>query len=241
MLVDLANGLRQQLDQIIRLELAKEQAQNITATVNVLQELCTKVTHLKHFCQLLEGRLAEQLLPIVAQFQALADDIEASRQKFVAQPPQFRQVENLNKLRPRLQNLEKEAQDVWRKYATARISSALELWQLIRLLPEVQPHATELESSIAKLNRSAGITTPTNSRDLDDFDNTLTTLTRALSNVTGLDAEIKTFLAKVSNKTATVADLTSTVLEWLQKGNRAQSFQISFVSNQPTYGRANVQ
>ena len=227
MIVALSGRVSQQLETNRQLELTQQQALDVTQTAEEARKLRESVQNTVLFFQLIQSRLQKgeqkRLCDLLA---SLAADVANTRQEFAKAP---RQVNALRQLQTRGAQIRLDAEGCWHSYATGKVQPQTELLRLVQQLPEMRVQFRTINELVERLRRSAD-GTPKTASDLAQFDAALAELTKASSQLQGLGPAVRNFLAMVIAGRATVADLTSEVLEWCRQGERDKALQITFKS-----------
>lgn len=225
MIVGLSQEVCLRLQEIDRIEKMKGNAESISATLEALLPVKKSVDDLVAAIMLLRNRLHDHdVQNVLFTLGRLAKEIRASRERFETEP---RQTKALSNIQASIQKLMKEIKWQWQLYARERIREPLELFDLVKNLPEVEAQQTVYGELKRRLERYAE-EIPLTAEKLTDFDQSLDLLTQRLRSIEGLNAEVKVFLQRTLNGEATLADLTDEVLQWCRQGGHAQIFAVRF-------------
>jgi len=227
MIVELAEAACKQLDELDTLEIAKNEASDINATLKELADVKSKAIELSELCLLLSDRLPLREIQSV-EIPKILKSVQDSHTKFT-RDRERRQVLPLRDIATKLQIQVQKIEGLWRKYAEGLINPHFEMLELVRILPEVREHEATLNGLKSRLQHYAAIM-PRTQAELIDFDEKFTRLRTRLVNLENLHPEVKSFLRKAYNHQATIADLTDEVLRWCRQGEHAKVFRIDFVS-----------
>ena len=154
----------------------------------------------------------------------LVGDITISHENL---PYEHRQVPQLKAILKKMKALVADIESAWKKYATEQVAPSLELLRLVQQLPEVHLHKQEFQDLRTRL-QSFIEQPPVNTTGLSAFDNTLQELKQRLAGLDGLNSEVRMFLSKVQNGTATLSDMTEEIYQWCRQGQHATAFQVKF-------------
>lgn len=202
------------LDLEDRLRTTQSEVKSIEATYRTLDQiaaLARSLTGAVKICEpLLEDLTVESIL---AQMAAVAEDLEASRQRFATQR---KEQLALHSPRTKLQRAAADLTAGWQSYAQKRLMPYLELLRLVNYLPEVAASAAEINQLVA-LVRAEMTEPPISVAQLNQFEQHLGELGRRLESVARLPDEVHTFLNKVVDGTATIADLTPQTRCWRRR------------------------
>ncbi len=227
MIVELAETACSQLDEMDALEIAKEEASDINATLKELAEVKSKAAQLNELCLLLSGRLLLREIQTV-EIPKVLKSVQDSHTKFT-QGRERRQVQALRDIANRLQVLVQKIEELWKKYAESLVNPHFDMLELVSFLPEMREHEATLRELKAHLQRHTTIL-PQTQAELVNFDERLTQLRSRLANLENMHPEVKSFLRKAYTHQATIADLTDEVIRWCRQGEHAKVFRIGFVS-----------
>lgn len=163
-------------------------------------------------------------LPLVynARISAVRNKLRESRVRFASTPWQ---VAALKTIQNEITSLNSDLLAAWKTYATNQVKPKLELYDLLKELPEVQRNQATFTQILAELTRQAGVV-PRNSRELMQFDSRLDRITTTLTEVQGITPVIQDFLRRSHLGTFTVADLNDEILSWCRVNDRGRSFNI---------------
>lgn len=221
----LSQQVCQHIEEIERKENMLSQAKAIKETHEILKKVETDARQFASLLLIYHDCLSpDERQKFIANALRLRTKLHESADKFESEP---RQKGQLTQIDTQLQSLEREVEQAWQVYAERKAASAFDLLKLILHLPEVQTQKTYLIALQARITRSITFP-PQTEADLQNYEQSLQELLAYLNSIDGLSREVSTFLLKVLNGEATVADLTDEVLHWCWQGERATAFAISF-------------
>lgn len=228
MITALLNDTRAKIELAKRLKDAQSEVKAIEATQAELEKLLEAARQLATAAEVCRGRLGEEIIaPVLAQAVAIAQEVHASRQRFTS--TNRRETLPLNGLGRKTQAAFKDLGDRWQLYAQGQLAPYLELLRLVTYLPEVAASEHEIQRLVAQM-RAQVARPPQSAAQLEQFDGRLADLGRRLESVARLPDEVRSFLMKVVEGRATLADLTPPVRTWVEEGGRADSFSIVFTA-----------
>jgi hypothetical protein len=208
-----------------RLRTNRSEIRSIEATLRALEQIAISARDLSAALDVCEPYLGQQtVLPVRAQADVVARDLDASRQRFATNR---KEQLALHTVGTKLQRASADLAERWKRYAQARQAPYLDLFQLVTYLPEVAARAPEINQLVVQMQGQAA-RPPRTQAQFDQFDERLADLGRRLDAVARLPAEVRAFLGSVVGGTATLADLTPEVQAWIVEGERATAFSISF-------------
>lgn len=226
MITALLNDTRTKIELAKRLKDAQSEVKAIEATLAELEKLLDAARQLTTAAEVCSGRLGEAVIgPVLAQAAAIAQEVQASRQRFTS--TNRRETLKLNEAGRKVQAAIKDLGDRWQLYAQGQLAPYLELLSLVTYLPEVAASEHEVQQLVAQI-RGQVSRPPQSAAQLDQFDERLADLGRRLDSVARLPDEVRSFLMKVVEGRATLADLTPPVRSWVEEGGRSGSFSIVF-------------
>lgn len=231
MIVALASQVQENLKLVSRLERDKNEAENIQATLVALHEANKLFAEVSKGVQILAARLpAATITELQDKADKIATDVDSSLSAFAENR---RQVQKLRGIQQSIQKLKDQLLAAWSDYVTNLLNPQLELWKLVQSLPEIMAQQAAIDRLVQQL-RSSITHLPSSSATLGEIDGRLGELQQRLSTVKQLSPEAKSFLDKVRAGTATIVDLTPTVLDWCRQGDHAKAFAIRFVTRKDT-------
>jgi hypothetical protein len=224
----LLNDTRAKIELAKRLKDAQSEVKAIEVTRAELEKLLDAARQLATAAEVCRGRLGEEIIaPVLAQAMAVAQEVQASRQRFTS--TNRRENLRLNEAGRKAQAALKDLGDRWQLYAQGQLAPYLELLRLVTYLPEVAASEHEIQQLVAQI-RAQVARPPQSAAQLEQFDGRLADLGRRLESVARLPDEVRSFLMKVVEGRATLADLTPLVRSWVEEGGRADSFSIKFAA-----------
>lgn len=227
MITAIAHEMREKLTLAKRLRDAQSEVTAIEVTLAELEKLSARARRLSAAVQTCRGRLGEEVVaPVRGQATLLADEIAASRERFVTSVNR-RENLALNNAGRKLERLSKDLDERWQLYAQTQLEPYLELLALVVYLPEVAATEAEINQLVRQI-RDQVTEAPQSDNQLAQFDQRLVDLGRRLESVASLPDEVQAFLMKVVSARATLLDLSPAVRAWLDEGGRAGAFSITF-------------
>lgn len=231
MIVALASQVQENLKLVSRLERDKNEAENIQATLVALHEANKLFAEVSKGVQILAARLpAATITELQDQADKIATDVDSSLSAFAENR---RQVQKLRTIQQRIQQLKDRVVSAWKEYVANLLDPQLEVLALVQSLPEIVAQQDDINRLVLQL-RSRAEHLPQSSATLGEIDARLGELQQRLAAVRQLSPEVKSFLDKVRAGTATIVDLTPTVLDWCCQGEHAKAFAIRFVTRKDT-------
>ncbi|NTV64832.1 MAG: hypothetical protein HGA65_15075 [Oscillochloris sp.] len=229
MITALLNDTRAKIELAKRLKDAQSEVKAIEVTRTELEKLLDAARQLAAATEVCRGRLGEEIIaPVLAQAMAVAQEVQASRKRF-AEGTSRRENLALYNTGRKAQAALKDLGDRWQPYAQAQLAPYEELRRLVTYLPEVAASEHEIQQLVAQI-RAQVSRPPQSAAQLEQFDGRLADLGRRLERVARLPDEVRSFLMKVVEGRATLADLTPPVRSWVEQGGRADSFSIVFAA-----------
>lgn len=225
MIVALVADVSTKLDLEGRLRTTLSEIKSIEATHRALEQIATSARDLALAVRVCEPHLgALTVAPILDQMAGVAQDLDASRQRFATN-----RKENVALYNPgvKLQRAATDLAERWQRHAQLRLMPYLELLRLVNYLPEAAAGSFEIDQLVKQIKTQIA-SPPRSQAQLDQFHQRLSELGGRLDAVARLPEEVRTFLSKVVDGTATIADLTSDVRAWIAADDRADAFSISF-------------
>lgn len=225
MIVALVDTLAEKLALEDRLKTNRAEVKSIETTLRNLEQVAAAAQKLVEELDLCAPYLdAQAVADIRAQASSVARDLELSRARFAANRKEWMHIQKAGE---NLQRPAKALAEHWQGYARGRLAPYLDLMLLVNYLPEVAASAGELNQLVRQLEEQVR-RPPRTLAQIDQFQSRLEELGRQLDTVARLPLGVRTFLARVVDGKATLADLTPEVQAWIAEGNRAAAFSISF-------------
>ena len=153
---------------------------------------------------------------------AVRNKLQDSRIRFASSPYQ---LTALKAIQNEITSLNSDLLAAWKTYASNQVKPKLELYDLLKELPEVRRNQATFTQNLAELSRQAGAV-PRNDRELAQFDSRLDKITMTLTAVQGITPVIQDFLRRSHQGAFTVADLNDEILAWCRVNDRGRSFKI---------------
>lgn len=225
MITTLANTIQTQIAHRNELEQRRDNRNDISDSYQKLREISKLLQEIIISFDLIKPRLTnEQTAEAIKQLQGINNKLHESREKFMSQ---YRQIRELSWVEKLIQDLKRFLEQVWASYVLVQTQAHFELLNLVQKLPEVTIQGGTPASLREKLHSSSN-QLPKKTSQLTQFDADLKALQNSLANLSGLSAEVTEFLRRVQKGTASITDLTDEVLAWCRENERAEAFKISF-------------
>mgnify|MGYP001118482401 FL=1 len=216
------------IEQAKHLKKAQSEIKDIEATSNELEKLLTSTRQLALTTTTCGERLGTAIIAsVLAQLPPITQEVQNSKQRFNSS--NRRETLALYNVGRKVQATYTDLSERWKLYAQDQLAPYLELLRLVMYLPEVAANQTKIQELTASIKQHAE-KPPQNKAQLAQFDERLRQLGEYLDSIAHLPKEVQSFLGKVVEGTATLADLNSTILQWIQDSNRSSSFSISFIT-----------
>jgi hypothetical protein len=228
-ITSVATETRESLAIAKRLRDAQSEINAIKVTLEELEKLAAAARRLEAAVRSCRGRLGEDVVaPVLSQARQLADEVAASRDRF-ARGASRRENLPLKTIGRKLERLIKGFDEHWHLHAQAKLAPYLEFRALVVYLPEEATSEAEISQLVRQICDQMK-EAPRSDAELTRFDHRLADLGLRLEGVANLPNEVRAFLTKVASGGATLKDLTPTVADWIEEGQRAGAFAISFAS-----------
>jgi uncharacterized coiled-coil DUF342 family protein len=225
MIITLVQAADKQQQDIEQLRIAKDEAKVISEMLSTLEDVEKSTRRLTSLYALACASLQnEDVQGFAASISKLVGDITISRANLLSE---HRQVPQLNAILKKMKTLSTDIENAWQKYAIEQVAPSLDLLRLVQQLPEVRSQEQELHALHIQLQHFIA-QTPLNAGSLSDFESALQELKQRLTHLEGLNSEVRTFLFKVQNGTATLSDMTEEVYQWCRQIQHASAFQVRF-------------
>ncbi|GCE23217.1 hypothetical protein [Dictyobacter kobayashii] len=213
------------LKSIENMEQNKLNAVNIEDTYAELKTVKEIAQHIRDLCELYRNRLPIQNIK-QTELPRVLKELQLSQALFVTEQ-QRRQVQELRTIASKLNKIKVKIEAEWKNYVEVRLSPYFDLHEMVKSLPEVRDQASTLNGLRNQLRHDISVL-PLTQNELNTFDRCFEQYKQRLSTLEHLHPEVRTFLQKANNGTATVADITDEVLRWCRQGEHAKAFRIQF-------------
>lgn len=223
-MLQLTTEVKAQIADFKRLQNSASQVDSIQTTATDLGPVQILLTHWTSVYPALEPCFdAEQCGDLREQAKALVRRLRESKEKFATE---FNQHTALARIHIAASTLEDKTEQYWTRYALAKLQAPRERARFAKLLPHMHAAMPAIEVAIADLERLA-TRAPSRPSDVEAFHTRLLQLDGMLRNMAGMDAQQTAFLTKLSNGTATLADMSPDLLEWCQREDLAPLLKLS--------------
>lgn len=208
-----------------RLRTNQTEIRSIEATLRALEQVAASARTLMDELELCAPYLSEPAVTSLrADADAVARDIRLSRQRFATNRREQLPLHNAGE---KLKRASTSLAQGWQSHAHERLAPYLDLLKLVTYLPEVAASAGEINLLVTQIREHVA-KPPRTQAQLDQFHQRLADLGRRLNAVAQLPAGVRVFLGNVVSGSATIADLTPEVQDWISAGGRANAFAITF-------------
>jgi hypothetical protein len=225
MIASLATNIENKIVRRNELEQIRENKQAIADTYRELAEAGARLRQTLTSFDLIRARLTtEQVEEVRRHLQMISERLRTSRERFITQ---YRQVREISAAGKQIEQLDNFLAQAWASYVLSQTYSQFELLDLVISLPEVNIQGDGI-TAIRQRLENAQSKLPRRELHLIQFDADLQALQNSLANLSGLDTRVTEFLRRVQKGRASVADLTDDILDWCRANNRATAFKISF-------------
>jgi chromosome segregation ATPase len=163
----------------------------------------------------------QRLAEIRTKIKPLRDSFRNLRSEYtenLTQIPQKVQANHNLQLRP----IKNEVQQVWRAYILAERKPLLELYNMVKLLPEIKARSAKIEHELQKLDEYKQ-SLPKNANEVHSL---ITSLQQQLASAESLPPKIQAFLRQAASGGITLAAVDDEILAWCRQDNRAEIFRI---------------
>ena len=116
---------------------------------------------------------------------------------------------------------------MWASQVDREVKNESEIYLLVRSLPDVRSNGAQIDTVLRRLN-TVKEQPPTSEEELVRYQEYVDTLRSQIGGIKGLTPAVQIFLEKMSQNSATIADLTPEILDWCREPSRAKLFAIRF-------------
>lgn len=220
----LAEEIRQQVAAYAQLTDSASRVSDITSTADDLINLRREVAAWASTYAAVEPCLPlDQRAALRGQARVVWTKVNDSRTKFGYN--NYAQHDALAQVQQRVKRLSEQTQQCWYVYAQERIRPLRVQVDLAKQLPKMRDTFAEIEAAAAEIEKLAQ-QSPRRSTEVDAFHRKVDVLDHALQSIKGLTAEQKVFLDKARHGTATLNDVTESLLAWCKQENLAVQLKI---------------
>ena len=225
MIVAASAKLREQYRRREEAQRVRDRVAQIASTRKKLEELEPVLRESIEIFSRIQDRIpTEEQTRFCERFRQLEGIIRQSHTGFATER---RQVTRLEEATAAARNIIDDLHRTWRQTSNSQVQPYRDLLVLVRQLPVVAPQAQALQSALRDLEPSTAVA-PRTDADLARFKHRLAEIERKGQAFAGLPAEVRDFLQRVTERTATLGDLNPNVMEWLRAQGHLQSFLIRF-------------
>jgi hypothetical protein len=222
---DLAVQIHAQTQDYARLQQVVAQAESVRDTVSLLEEITVQIGQWSDAFILISPLLpAETVATIREDAGRIRQQLAAYRDDFALQ--NFQQATKLTQLKPKVDRLRSSTKDAWCMYAGAKVAPYIELTSIAERLPSMTNRLDTIEGFLANASKLAK-DLPTKAESVKQFHSHLAHLEALLSDLEGLPRDVRVFLDKLMQGTASFADVTQTVFDWCRAEGLADKLRIA--------------
>lgn len=230
MIVAAAARLRQQYDRLAESGEIKNRVSQIESTRERLVAIEPHIREPLKVFGLTHDRLpAEDRERVGERLRQLQWMIRQSREDFARDRRQVRRLEEAAASAGAIVN---DLNLAWRRAATLRSQPFRDLMVLVRQLPAVAAEAQALQRALKQLDPSIE-TAPRSPQDLSRYDERMREVEHQAQAFEALPLAVREFLRRVTEETATLADLSPDIVDWLQQQGHLQSLAVRFAGGGP--------
>jgi hypothetical protein len=158
------------------------------------------------------------------EVQGLINSLQDSQKDLSKNP---RQVPIARSMTNSLATLITNISVAWYQFAVEKLMPAFKLFDILRNLPEFKPIRDALLNYKKHLEFFQSHV-PKDEKELLDFAQTEANFSQIMTTIPDLTPKIQSFLAKIMDRTATVADLDNEIYAWCREPGRSKSFMVTF-------------
>lgn len=226
MILDIIGKTRDELTSYQQALNQQNQIQDIHNTNNQLTDIQKTLRQPIYTFEALSSRLdAAELKSLGSQIQTIQYSLTNSRKEFV-QNSVYKQSPYLGLTSKSIIAVSQALKQLWYSYAQKQLRSYGELAEIARALPKMQERMDEIDKLLLYLKHASG--SLPDQKKWDEFHTRLTTLSKLLDSIEGLDADKRAFLNKIRNHQSTLADFTPELLSWCAEMGLKELLSVRF-------------
>lgn len=226
MIVEQSLVLREKLGSLKTAERRKQETDQIANTFAQLTQISKKIQRLVN-----QYKTIGHLLPIEEQQELLVrfglfnEKVSDFADEFQSNSDQARRLKPFldRDVVPSLVTL----QTMWASRVDREVKNESEIYLLVRSLPDVRSNGAQIDVVLRRLNVIKE-QPPSSEEELIRYQDNVDTLRSQIEGIQGLTPAVQIFLEKMSQNSATIADLTPETLDWCREPSRAKHFAIRF-------------
>lgn len=226
MIIEKSHALQEKLRTLHQLERRQSEIKDIDATYQQLRENSTKVQRLVQQYGTVNQYLSDAgRRDLIALFQTLYEKTQELATDFSTNSNQARKLKAFGD--KTVVDCINAFEDMWAASVAHEVSSERDIYLLVKNLPDVRANGTKVEGILQRLEAFRK-NPPSTEDELADYLSKVESLRSQIESIRGLTDAIQSFLQKMANNTATIADLTPEILDWCHEQSRAEHFIIRF-------------
>lgn len=226
MIVEQSLVLQEKLGSLKTAERRRQETDQIANTYAQVSQIGQYIQHLVN-----QYKVIGHLLPIEEQkellnrFGLMNEKLSDFAKEFLSNSDQARRLKPFSEFHV-VQSLD-TLRTMWASQVDREVKNETEIYLLVRNLPDVRSNGAQIDAVLRQLN-TIKKQPPASEEELIRYQENVDTLRSQIGGIQGLTPAVQIFLEKMSQDSATVADLTPEILDWCREPSRAKHFAIRF-------------
>ncbi len=226
MIVERSLVFQGKLDSLNTAERRKKETDQIANTQAELTQISEKIQRLVNQYKTIGPLLpTEERHELLVRFGLINKKVSGFAKEFLTNSDQARSLRPFSDrdVVPSLDTL----RTMWASLVDREVKNESEIYLLVRSLPDIRSNGAQIDALLRRLN-DIKEQPPSSKEEITRYQNNVDTLRSQISSIKGLTPAVQTFLKKISQDDATIADLTPEILDWCRDPSRAKQFAIRF-------------
>jgi hypothetical protein len=226
MIVEQSLVLQEKLSLLNTAERRKQETDQIANTYAQVSQISQHIQRLVNQYKAI-GRLLpiEEQQELLNRFDLINEKVSNFAEEFLSNSDQARRLRPFadSHVIPSLDTL----RTMWASQVDQEVKNETKIYLLVRNLPDVRSNSAQIDGVLRQLN-TIRERPPASDEELIRYQENVDTLRSQIGGIQGLTSAVQIFLEKMSQNSATIADLTPEILDWCREPSRAKHFAIRF-------------
>ena len=226
MIIEQSQVLQEKLGTLNTAARRKRETKQIAETHAQVMQISEKIQRLVN-----QYKTIGHMLPINEQdellvlFGRINEKVNAFAKEFQSNSDQARKLKPFSDryVVPSLDTL----RTMWASQVDREVKNEIEIYLLVKNLPDIRSNGARIDAGLRQLN-TIKERPPSSDEALNRYQDNVDTLRFQIGGIRGLTSAVQDFLEKMSQNSATIADLTMEIYDWCSEPSRAEHFAIKF-------------